>query len=63
LQRALSGRFYYGWVVVWVVFAALLISAEVRAAPTVLINPLESEFGWGRAVISAAVSVGCCCTV
>src|SRR3712207_8985254 len=49
---------YYGWVVVWVVFAALLISAGVRAAPTVLINPLEYELGWGRAAISAAVSIG-----
>jgi sugar phosphate permease len=58
LQRALNGRFYYGWVVVWVVFLALLVSAGVRAAPTVLINPLESELGWGRAIISAAVSVG-----
>src|ERR671917_1620906 len=51
-------KLYYGWVVVWVVFAALLVSAGVRAAPTVLINPLEVEFGWGRAVISAAVSIG-----
>ena len=58
MQRALNGRFYYGWVVVWVVFLALLVSAGVRAAPTVLINPLETELGWGRAVISAAVSVG-----
>jgi sugar phosphate permease len=38
-------KLYYGWVVVWVVFAALLVSAGVRAAPTVLINPLESELG------------------
>jgi sugar phosphate permease len=51
-------KLYYGWVVVWVVFAALLVSAGVRAAPTVLINPLESELGWGRAAISAAVSIG-----
>src|ERR687898_767130 len=51
-------KLYYGWVVVWVVFAALLVSAGVRAAPTVLINPLESEFGWGRAAISAAISIG-----
>jgi sugar phosphate permease len=58
LQRALNGRFYYGWVVVWVVFLALLVSAGVRAAPTVLINPLETELGWSRAIISAAVSVG-----
>jgi sugar phosphate permease len=58
LQRALGKKYYYGWVVVWVVFVALLVSAGVRAAPTVLINPLESELGWGRAAISAAVSVG-----
>lgn len=53
-----GARFYYGWIVVWVVFAALLVSAGVRAAPTVLINPLEMELGWSRAAISAAVSVG-----
>ena len=53
-----SGDLYYGWVVVWVVFAALLVSAGVRAAPTVLINPLETELGWGRATISLAVSIG-----
>ena len=45
MQRALGGRFYYGWVVVAVVFLALLVSAGVRAAPTVLINPLETELG------------------
>ncbi len=58
MQKVLNGRFYYGWVVVCVVFVALLVSAGVRAAPTVLINPLESELGWSRAVISAAVSIG-----
>ena len=58
LQGPTNRKLYYGWVVVWVVFAALLVSAGVRAAPTVLINPLESELGWGRAAISAAVSVG-----
>ncbi len=41
-----------------VVFLALLISAGVRAAPAVLINPLEVELGWGRAAISFAVSIG-----
>jgi MFS family permease len=58
VQKLTSRKLYYGWVVVWVVFFALLVSAGVRAAPTVLINPLESEFGWGRAAISAAVSIG-----
>ena len=58
MQRGLSNRLYYGWVVVTVVFLALLVSAGVRAAPAVLINPLETEFGWGRAAISFAASVG-----
>jgi sugar phosphate permease len=58
LQGLTNRKLYYGWVVVWVVFAALLVSAGVRAAPTVLINPLESELGWGRAAISAAISIG-----
>ena len=58
MQKAVGGRFYYGWVVVAVVFLALLVSAGVRAAPAVLINPLESELGWSRAAISFAVSIG-----
>jgi sugar phosphate permease len=55
---ALSKRLYYGWIVVGVVFVALLVSAGVRAAPTVLVNPLETELGWSRATISFAVSIG-----
>ena len=58
MQRVLRERLYYGWVVVAVVFLALLVSAGVRAAPAVLINPLETELGWGRAAISFAASVG-----
>ena len=58
MRKALSGRLYYGWVVVGVIFLALLVSAGVRAAPAVLINPLDDELGWGRAAISFAVSVG-----
>ena len=58
MLKPLNRRLYYGWVVVGVVFLALLVSAEVRAAPAVLINPLEDELGWGRAPIPFAVSVG-----
>ena len=54
----MSKRLYYGWIVVGVVFVALLVSAGVRAAPTVLVNPLETELGWSRATISFAVSIG-----
>jgi hypothetical protein len=45
LDKVLGGLFYYGWAVVAVVFLALLTSAGVRAAPAVLINPLEAELG------------------
>ena len=50
-------RFHYAWVVVAVTFLALLVSSSVRAAPGVLITPLEREFGWDRATISAAVAL------
>jgi MFS family permease len=57
MGRSAGGR-YYGWVVVGVTVAALLISAGIRAAPGVLIVPLELDMGWGRTLIATAVSVG-----
>jgi MFS family permease len=50
-------RFHYAWVVVAVTFVALLVLSSVRAAPGVLITPLEREFGWDRATISAAIAI------
>src|SRR5215831_8289062 len=48
-------RLHYGWVVAAVTFAALLVSGGIRAAPGVLIVPLENEFHWSRATISFTV--------
>jgi sugar phosphate permease len=48
---------HYAWVVMAVTFAVILVTAGVRAAPGVLIVPLEQEFHWSRATISFAVSV------
>jgi MFS family permease len=48
---------HYAWIIVAVMFVALLISAGMRAMPGVLILPLESEFGWDRASITLAVSI------
>jgi predicted MFS family arabinose efflux permease len=48
----------YVFVVVAVVFLALMVSAGLRATPGVLILPLESAFGWNRASISFAAAVG-----
>ncbi len=56
-RSPLSAPFFYGWVVVTLSFLTTLISAAIRAAPTVLIHPLEMEFGWSRAAISSAISI------
>jgi predicted MFS family arabinose efflux permease len=50
-------RFHYGWVVVAVTLVALVMSAGFRSTPSVLIRPLEDEFGWSTATISLAVSI------
>jgi MFS family permease len=41
-----------------ITFVALLVAAGVRAAPGVLIMPLELHFGWDRATISLTAAVG-----
>jgi MFS family permease len=52
---ALRERLSYGWVVVGVVFVALLVSAgrAYRAGQS-----LETELGWSLATTSFAVSIG-----
>ena len=52
-----SRRVHYGWVVAGAGFTALLASAAFRAVPGVLMVPLQDEFGWSRATISAAVAI------
>src|SRR5262250_3518195 len=49
--------FYYGWFIVSLCFMTTLISAGVRSSPSVLIHPLEAEFGWSRALIASAISM------
>ena len=48
----------YAFVVVGVIFLALLVSAGLRSTPSVLLIPLEESFGWSRATISLSVAVG-----
>ncbi len=48
---------HYAWVVTPLVFVTLLAAAGIRAAPGVLMVPLEGAFGWSRTVVSTAVSV------
>ncbi len=53
----LARRFHYGWVIAVLTFFVLLVAAGLRAAPGVLIVPIENDFGWSRATISLAVSI------
>jgi MFS family permease len=50
-------RPHYAWIVLGVTFLALLAGAGIRATPSVLIVPLEEEFGWSRSTISFAISI------
>jgi sugar phosphate permease len=50
-------RLHYGWIVAAVTFVVIAITAGVRAAPGILIVPLEGEFHWSRATIAFSVSV------
>lgn len=57
LAARLSGRVHYAWVVALLMFVVMISVVGVRAAPSVLIVPLEAQFGWSRATISAAISL------
>ena len=57
LARTVSGRIHYGWIVVAVMFTVTLIGVGVRAAPSVLLVPLQQSFGWSTDTISGAVSL------
>lgn len=47
-------RLFYGWVVVFACFLATLTLGETFWCFGVFFKPLESEFGWSRAVTSSA---------
>ncbi len=50
-------KLHYGWIVVGIAFVSILVAAGVRSSVTILIVPLEDEFGWSRASISFAIAV------
>lgn len=55
---SLFPRRHYAWLIVAVTFVTLVTTAGFRAAPGVLIVPLQQEFGWSRGTISFAVFLG-----
>lgn len=56
IVRAVGHR--YAYVVVAVTFLSLLVAAGLRAAPSVLMLPIQGWFGWSRATVSLAAAVG-----
>ncbi len=56
-SRLGAARLHYAWVIAAVTFLVVMLTAGVRAAPGVLIVPLEQEFHWSRATISFAIGV------
>src|SRR5262245_1078026 len=53
-----SGRFRYGWVVLVVAAAVVLIGAGTRAAPGALLLGIQADTGWSVAQISIAGAAG-----
>ncbi|MCF2515286.1 MFS transporter [Sphingomonas sp. G124] len=57
-SKARADSLRWASIVAAITFVALLVAAGVRAAPGVLIMPLEHQFGWDRASISLTAAVG-----
>ena len=50
--------FFYGWVVVAVVFVTMGVGVNARTAFSLLFPPILDEFGWERGVTAGAFSFG-----
>src|SRR5690242_14692332 len=56
-QSGRPRRLHYAWIVAAATFLVLIATAGVRSTPSVLMIPLEQEFGWSRPTVSLAVSI------
>jgi MFS family permease len=50
--------FYYGWVIVAVVFVTMGVGVNARTAFSLLFPPILDEFGWERGLTAGAFSFG-----
>ena len=50
-------RFHYAWMVIAVTFLIMLVTAGIRATPSVMMVPLEQGLGWSRTTISMALAI------
>jgi sugar phosphate permease len=54
----MPSRLFYGWVMVAVAFAVILIGAGTRAAPGALLLPIQAETGWTISQVTIAGALG-----
>jgi hypothetical protein len=57
-KRPLRLPFFYGWIIVAVVFVTMGIGVNARTAFSLLFPPILDEFGWERGVTAGAFSFG-----
>ena len=57
IRDRMKQKIHPAWIVAGITFGTLFATAGFRSAPSVLILPLEEEFGWRRDVISAAIAI------
>jgi MFS family permease len=50
--------FFYGWLIVAIVFVTMALGVNARTAFSLLMPPILAEFGWDRAVTAGAFSFG-----
>ena len=50
--------FFFGWVIVGVVFVTMAVGVNARTAFSLLFPPILDEFGWDRGVTAGAFSFG-----
>jgi MFS family permease len=60
MTRAILARlpFFYGWVIIGVVFVTMGVGVNARTAFSLLFPPILDEFGWDRGVTAGAFSFG-----
>jgi MFS family permease len=57
-RRPLRLPFFYGWLIVGVVFVTMAVAVNARTAFSLLFPPILNEFGWDRGVTAGAFSFG-----
>lgn len=57
VEQQVKTRPHYAWVIFAAAFVVLLGAAGFRSTPSVLIDPLNEEFGWSRGTVGTAVSI------